>query len=76
MKIIDNIKNKYEINIDNDSIHIVNYIKIIDIDYFNILIELHNKSINIIGEKLIIKKLDEKELLISGIIKGLEFVEK
>lgn len=76
MKIIDDIKSGYEINIRNNYLHLVNYIKIIDINYTNISIEICNKIISIRGKELIIKKLDEKELLIYGIIEGIEFVEE
>lgn len=76
MNIINEIKSEYEIIIDNNCIHIINYIKIIDISYFNITISLSNKNIKLIGESLIIKKLDEKELIIDGIIKGIEFIER
>ena len=59
------IKNKnYEININLNYIHIINYIKIEDISFNNIKILLNNKIINIKGEKLLITKLDENEMLI------------
>ena len=45
------IKNKnYEININLNYIHIINYIKIEDISFNNIKILLNNKIINIKGE--------------------------
>ena len=49
------IKNKnYEIKINLNYIHIINYIKIEDISFNNIKILLNNKIINIKGEKLLL----------------------
>ncbi len=76
MNIINNIKGKYEILIDNRGIHIINYIQIMNISYLEISILVSEKILKIRGKSLIIKKLDEKELIISGIIEGIDFVEK
>lgn len=71
------IKNKnYEINIKLNYIHIINYIKIEDISFNNIKILLDNKIINIKGEKLLITKLDENEMLIKGLFKGIDFINE
>ena len=71
------IKNKnYEINIKTNYIHIINYIKIEDISFNNIKISLNNKKINIKGEKLLITRLDENEMLIKGIFKGIDFINE
>lgn len=76
MNIINVIKKEYEIIINSKYIHIINYNKIIDISYNNIIISFYNKNINIFGQSLIIRKLDEKELIIDGNIKGIEFNEE
>lgn len=71
------IKNKnYEINIKTNYIHIINYIKIEDISFNNIKISLNNKKVNIKGEKLLITRLDENEMLIKGIFKGIDFINE
>lgn len=71
------IKNKnYEINIKTNYIHIINYIEIEDISFNNIKISLNNKKINIKGEKLLITRLDENEMLIKGIFKGIDFINE
>lgn len=71
------IKNKnYEIKINLNYIHIINYIKIEDISFNNIKILLDNKIINIKGEKLLITKLDENEMLIKGLFKGIDFINE
>ena len=71
------IKNtNYEIRINTNYVHIINYIKIEDISFNNIKIHLNNKKINIKGEKLIITRLDENEMLIKGIFKGIDFIDE
>lgn len=71
------IKNtNYEIRINANYVHIINYIKIEDISFNNIKIHLNNKKINIKGEKLIITRLDENEMLIKGVFKGIDFIDE
>ena len=73
----DIIKNKnYEIKIDVNYIYIINYLKINDISFNNIIVSLNSKKININGEKLIITKLDENEMLIKGVFKGIDFIDE
>lgn len=73
----DIIKNKsYEIKIDVNYIYIINYLKINDISFNNINVSLNSKKININGEKLIITKLDENEMLIKGVFKGIDFIDE
>lgn len=73
----DIIKNKnYEIKINVNYIYIINYLKINDISFNNINVSLNSKKININGEKLIITKLDENEMLIKGVFKGIDFIDE
>lgn len=73
----DIIKNKnYEIKIDVNYIYIINYLKINDISFNNINVSLNSKKIIINGEKLIITKLDENEMLIKGVFKGIDFIDE
>ena len=73
----DIIKNKnYEIKIDVNYIYIINYLKINDISFNNINVSLNSKKININGEKLIITKLDENEMLIKGVFKVIDFIDE
>ena len=72
----DIINNKiYEIDIKDGFIHIKNYINIIDISQNRIEILLKDKTIIIIGTSLMIRCMDEFELVIQGNIKGIEFNE-
>ncbi len=76
MNILSEIKYKYEIIINNDNIHIINYRSILDIDNYLIKIKVLNKIINIQGDSLLIRKLNENELIIDGNIKGIFFINE
>ena len=75
---IKNILNNkyYEINIKENSLHLINYINVIDIMSNKIDILLNNKTLIVNGSNLIICALDENELLIKGNIKGIEFINE
>lgn len=78
MKIINNFKeyivnNKFVINIYDNLIDIINYTSIGLIEENKISIIGDNKNILIIGKNLSLKKMLNKEILISGIIKKIEF---
>ena len=78
MKIINNFKeyivnNKFVINIYDNLIDIINYTSIGLIEENKISIIGDNKNILIIGKTLSLKKMLNKEILISGIIKKIEF---
>lgn len=60
------MKNKYEINISNQNIHIKYYKEILDISSNQITIKTNEIIIKILGENLIINKLDEYEISIIG----------
>ena len=60
------MKNKYEINILNQNIHIKYYKEILDISSNQIRIKTNEIIIKISGENLIINKLDEYEISIIG----------
>lgn len=60
------MKNKYEINISNQNIHIKYYKEILDISSNQITIKTNEITIKISGENLIINKLDEYEISIIG----------
>ena len=60
------MKNKYEINISNQYIHIKYYKEILNISSNQIAIKTNELIIKITGENLIINKLDEYEISIIG----------
>lgn len=77
MKIIDNfreymVNNEFVINIYKDKINIINYTSLGTIDDNKISVNSENKNILITGEKLVLKKLLNDEILISGVIKKIE----
>ena len=60
------MKNKYEINISNQNIHINYYKEILNISSNQIAIKTNELIIKITGENLIINKLDEYEISMIG----------
>ena len=60
------MKNKYELNISNEYIHIKYYKEILNISSNQIAIKTNELIIKITGENLIINKLDEYEISIIG----------
>lgn len=60
------MKNKYELNISNQYIHIKYYKEILNISSNQIAIKTNELIIKITGENLIINKLDEYEISIIG----------
>lgn len=58
----------YEIILKDNKINIINYKEILDFSASKISLRCDNKTINIEGEKLIISKMLDDELLITGII--------
>lgn len=63
------LENKnYEIIIKESTINIINFREIIDFSASNVSLKCDNKIINIEGKNLIISKMLDDELLITGII--------
>ena len=67
--------NKYKIIIKDNYINIMNYKKIIDIDHNRIEIFLDKARVIISGNNLLVTGIDEYEMVIKGIIKGIDFIE-
>ena len=58
----------YEIIIKDNSINIINFKEIIDFSTTKISLRCENKIINIEGKNLIISKMLDEEVLITGVI--------
>ena len=58
----------YEIILKDNKINIINYKEILDFSESKISLRCDNKIINIEGKNLIISKMLDEELLITGII--------
>ena len=67
--------NKYKIIIKDNYINIMNYKNIIDIDHNRIEIFLDKARVIISGNNLLVTGIDEYEMVIKGIIKGIDFIE-
>ena len=71
MKIIDKLdrylnENEYKLILDNNRLNIVNYEEIIDFSLSNIKVKLKDKIVSIEGRNLVINKMVDNEILITG----------
>lgn len=78
MNIIDGIRsyileNDTKITIINNKINITNYIDIGHFDNNKIIVKLNNKNIIIKGDDLVVSKLLDSEILITGEFYNIEF---
>lgn len=79
MKIIDKLDrylndNDYKIIFDNNKLNIVNYDEIIDFSLSNIKVKLKDKIISIDGKNLVINKMIDNEILITGYISNINIL--
>lgn len=63
--------NNYQIIIKEKSINIINFQEILDFSEKNIKIRCINKIIEIDGQKMIVSKMLDDEILITGIINNI-----
>lgn len=76
MKIIDKLdrylnENEYKLILDNNRLNIVNYEEIIDFSLSNIKVKLKDKIVSIEGGNLVINKMVDNEILITGNISNI-----
>ena len=76
MKIIDKLdrylnENEYKLILDNNRLNIVNYEEIIDFSLSNIKVKLTDKIVSIEGRNLVINKMVDNEILITGNISNI-----
>ena len=64
---------KYRINMYDDKVDIINYSEIVDFSSDKIILKNFDRFIYVNGNNLVINKLLDTELLISGDISSLEF---
>lgn len=79
MKIIDKLDrylndNDYKLILNNNKLNIVNYDEIIDFSLSNIKIKLKDKIISIEGKNLVINKMVDNEILITGYISNINIL--
>lgn len=67
---------EYKMVIDEKSIYIVNYLKLLSLENNFISVQIPNKKILIYGKELILKKIINEEVLIKGIIKKIEVLDE
>ncbi len=64
---------EYYICLYNNSVYIYNYIEILNFNNDLIMIKVKNHNLKIRGTKMNIKKMENKELLIEGLITGVTY---
>ncbi|MBR3162306.1 MAG: YabP/YqfC family sporulation protein [Bacilli bacterium] len=64
--------NEFKIIIKDDYLNIINYKEIIDFSSAQIIIKADNKLIKIIGNNLVVSKMQDNEALITGDINKVE----
>lgn len=64
--------NKFRLTIYDNKIHIINFKRIISIEDNYVSFQTNNKKINIKGNKLLLKKILENEMLLTGEIENIE----
>lgn len=67
------LENDTKILIVNNKLNITNYIDIPHFDSNKIIVKLENKNITIKGNDLVVSKLLDNEILITGIFNNIEF---
>ena len=72
----DILKNKYELIIKNNYMHIKFYSKIIDINSTKVEVIIDKTHLLIKGSSLIVCALSEYEIVIKGNIKSIEFINE
>ena len=71
------IKNdEFSINVLKDFVHINNFIEIVVLEPNKIVLKISYGLLRIFGNNLLIKKLLDKEIAISGSIKSIEYEEQ
>ncbi len=70
------LKNNFEINLKNNILDIKNYIKIIDISNYKIEVLLDKKRLIVNGKELLIKCMDEYEIVIKGDVISIQFKDE
>lgn len=66
----------YSLIVSNNKLYINNYIKIISVKSDEVIIDVKDKRIFILGRDFILKKMDKLELFIVGIIHKVEINER
>ena len=78
MKIFDKldrylVESEYKVTIKNDKVHIINYTEIIDFSSTKIVIKYNKGTMTINGLNLVVSKMLEEELLVTGKITSLVY---
>ena len=78
MKIFDKldrylVESEYKVTIKNDKVHIINYTEIVDFSSTKVVIKYNKGIMTINGLNLVVSKMMEEELLVTGKITSLVY---
>ena len=78
MKIFDKldrylVESEYKVTIKNDKVHIINYTEIVDFSSTKVVIKYNKGIMTINGLNLVVSKMLEEELLVTGKITSLVY---
>lgn len=67
------IDSEYRINIYGDGVHIINYLEVVDFSNTKVVVRYRDGITIIEGENLVVSKMMDDELLITGKLKVLKY---
>lgn len=67
------VDKEFKIIIDGRGINIINYVEVIDFSSSRVVIRYDKGTLLIIGSDLVVSKMLEEELLITGVVKSIEY---
>lgn len=67
------IDSEYRINIYKDGVHIINYLEVVDFSNTKVVVRYREGTTIIEGENLVVSKMMDDELLITGKLKVLKY---
>ena len=75
---VDNFLNdrEFRFTIYEDKIYIINFKRIISLEENNVILQSNRKKLHITGKNLIVRKLLEEEILITGMISKIEVMDE
>lgn len=75
---VDNFLNdrEFRFTIYENKIHIINFKRIISLEENNVIFQSNRKKLHITGKNLIVRKLLEEEILITGTISKIEVMDE
>lgn len=67
------IDNNHKVTIENNRVHIINYLEIVDFSSDKVIVKYSDGLIILMGHDLVVSKMLNDELLIMGKLKSIEY---